>query len=244
MGQLPHLMEQTSELKKRSDFAVFTVSFDNPDRQAEVDRVIREYGIDHTVIWDHRDTGDLSNKGDWNIKGFPTTVLINPDGVIQASMDVDEHLEENLLYFLEQDSVPPPIGLDIKVETDDEGKAMVNDDGNVMLNVDVYSPTHAPLEVIVDASGTIVTYDEENDPDHESPEYETIDYREEGLIPELTFSFDDYGNASRQVPLKAFDNMSYIFVVVSIKLPGTDALNGGEGLSTSTFSFVRLPAQE
>lgn len=241
MGQLPHLMDETRDLKKRNDFAVFTVSFDNPDRQENVDKVIRDFKIDHPVVWDHREATDLSNKADWNIKGFPTTVLVNPDGVIQASMHIDENLEENLLYFLEQDSIPAPVGLAVSAATDEEGKAIVNEDGNVILTIDLYSPTHEDLEVSISASGTRVVYDEENDPEHESPQYEPVDYKELGMVSDFTAEFTAYGNTRRQFALEAFDNMSYAFVSVSVKLPGTGHLNDGDGLSTSTFAFVRMP---
>ncbi|MCB1216834.1 hypothetical protein KDL44_05545 [bacterium] len=238
MGQLPFLLDETRTLRKRDDFAVFTVAFDNPDREKDVDKVIRDKRIPHVVVWDHREATDLSNKADWNIKGFPTTMLINPDGIIQASIDIDEHLEENLLYFLNQDSAPPPIGLSISKQTDEEGNAVVGEDGMVQLTVDLYSPDHSDLEVLVDVMGGKVSYDEENDPEHENPNYESFSYRDEGRAPDFTASFGQFGSYSQTVPLAVEDGMSYLFVVVSVKLPGTEELNGGEGLTTSSFDFV------
>ncbi len=226
MGQLPSLIEQTAELRDRSDFQVVTVSHDIPDRQSELDRVIREYGIEHTVIWDHREATDLSNKADWNIKGFPTTVLINPAGTIQTSMSVDEHLAENLRFFMDSANVIPAIGLSIVPVRDADGKVRPDANGEITVALDLYSPTHDPLEASISLSGGSM-------PGQEGEE-----------SPSLLATFNEFGSSYLEFQVAITPESRYVFVSVSIPIAGTEALNDGAGLSTSSFSFVMLDMEE
>lgn len=239
MGQLPQLISETSELRKRSDFDVMTVSFDDPERQADVDRVIKEYKIKHTVVWDPIESTSLSNKADWNIKAFPTTMLINPQGNIQTSIDIDENLEENLLYFLDHQGTLAATGLSVTPMADAEGNVVPDENGAISVAVDLYSPDHAALDVMVDVTAIKMTYDEENDPEHTGqPEYVSIDYRETGMAPDFTASFDEFGNYYHEFQVADLDNVAYVMINVSVPIRGTEQLNGGEGLRTSAFRFV------
>jgi hypothetical protein len=235
MGQLPQLISETSELRKRSDFEVLTVSFDDPERQSDVDKAIRDFKIKHTVVWDPINSTSLSNKADWNIKGFPTTLLINPDGVIQSSIDIDEHLEENLLYFLNSSSDLPPLGLSLTPLTDTDGKVVPDGNGEFGLSLDLYSPEHLPIDVTFSVNGgTLVGY--------ELPAEEEAG--EGPGKPTLTASFDSFGNYYKEFRLKPDEGSKYLFVVVSVPIPGTEELNDGAGLSTSSFRFIMLPQDE
>ena len=238
MGQLPHLLEETKNLRKRSDFAVFTVAFDKPERQADVDRVIRQNRIRHTVIWDPVESSTLSNKADWNIKGFPTTVLVNPDGIIQASIDIDENLEENLLYFLNSSADMPPLGLSLTPLANAQGEIVPDENGEVSLSLDLYSPEHLPLDVTFSVSGgTLVGYEQ-------PAEKEAGENPAAPVKPTLTATFDEFGNYYNEFKLKPDEGSKYMFVVVSVPIPGTQDLNDGAGLSTSSFRFIMLPKEE
>lgn len=121
---------------------------------------------------------------------------------------------------------------------------MLSDDGSVRLTIDVYSPTHEDLEVMVDVMGTKISYDDEKDPEHKEPNYEPVNYRDEGRAPDFTASFSQYGSFTKDVMLTPEEGMGYLFVVVSVKIPGTEALNGGEGLTTSSFDFISFPKED
>ena len=232
MRQLPQVVSGTRELIDNGRLGMITASYDR-DKQALLN-VIDERDITYPVIWQNQDS-NRGNTEDWNIRGIPTTVLINPQGTIVADLRAGEDFQQVLEYFIEH-------GEDLGV-VDISGNAVTQDDGSVKVDLEVYSSLHRALDVKVEAYRVVYKWDEENDPNHEGRplDREYIDLAEEGHDFSFTQDFKWFADAEHSFVIDNIGEADAVYVMASVTYPGSEHLNDGEGVGVSFGRNVPLP---
>lgn len=220
MRQLPQVVDGTRELIRDGRLAMITASYDR-DKAPLLD-VIDEYGIEYPVIWQNGDP-NRGNVDQWNIRGIPTTVLINPAGEIVADLRAGEDFQQVLEYFIDN-------GEELGVVTLD-GSSNLNDDGSVTVDMDIYSSRHRPVDVNVEVIR--VSEDANGDPVYTSLSEEGHDYS-------FTKEFRMFGDARHSLTISDYGEGEMLIIIGQAVYPGSEELNGGEGVGPSFYSRIAL----
>ncbi|MEZ5336893.1 MAG: hypothetical protein R3F46_01400 [bacterium] len=254
MRQLPLLIEQTADLRQRPDFELLSLCFDDPSRRELVDKAIADYGISHAVLWNETGSPERSNMADWNIPGFPTTLLIDPQGNIVLELAVDNYLRENLLFFLDHWTGATGFSLQIEpyraagsgnaAEADSAAEVesvLGNDpfaeqriapDANQSISVGIvlYNPDHQPLDVQVDVRMEKTELFDEGPVHRIMGVMHDVDYRAQGRLLDYRAEFPVFGDEHHVIVVDDLDGVLDFEVEVAVPVPGSEALNGGQGL--------------
>ncbi|MCB1216842.1 hypothetical protein KDL44_05585 [bacterium] len=232
MRQLPQVVSGTRELIDNGRLKMVTASYDR-DRQALLD-VIKERGIRYPVIWQNNDP-NRGNTPDWNIRGIPTTVLINPQGEIVADLRAGEDFQQVLEYFIDNGEA---LGV-----MDMNGSAELQEDGTVKVDLSMYSSQHTDMDVNVEVYRVVFKWDEENDPEHKGRplDREYISLADEGQDYSFTQKFRWFANEDHSFVISDFGEADSLYVMASVTYPGSEELNEGEGVGVSFGRNIALP---
>lgn len=232
MGELPNLLAQTKDLRRRDDFAVFSVSLDAPETLEAMHEVIREQGITYPVIYDGGAWNSVQ-ANEWSVQSIPATFLIDPQGDIVATNLRGETLRPALDFFLHYPGVYAPIGL--------RNSQAKNDDGSITVRLELGNPRHSPLKVEVDYYHTRYKW-ADDDPGHEKRAVSAEYIEKDEQNPELSFdvSFGEFGDAVHEFTIPAVENTQQVAYYVNVELPGTETLLDGKGLWVTANGRVKL----
>ncbi len=232
MRQLPQVVSGTRELINDGRLKMITASYDR-DKAPLLD-VIDEHDISYPVIWQNGDA-NRGNVDDWNIRGIPTTVLINPQGDIVADLRAGEDFQQVLEYFIENGEAAGVIDL--------SGNASLQDDGSINVDLAMYSSQHRSLDIKVEAYRVVFKWDEENDPDHEGRplDREYISLGEEGHDYSFTQDFKWFADETSSFSISDYGEADAIYVMAQAVYPGSEELNEGEGITVSFGSNIAIP---
>jgi peroxiredoxin len=232
MGELPNLLEQTKDLRKRDDFAVFSISLDAWETVDAFHKVLREHRIKYPVLFDGGGWQTVMAQ-EWGINSIPATFLINPQGVIVAKDLRGESLRPGLDFFMNYPGTYAPIGL----RTYDEKQ----DDGSVVVKVELSSPAHLPLKVDLDYYHIRYQW-AEDDPDHQNRPVDADYIEPDSVKPEesKTVEFTDFGDKVESFTIPAVDGAHYACYYITVQVPGTETLLDGNGIWLSSDGRVKL----
>jgi len=232
MGELPNLIAQTKDLRGRKDFAVFSVSLDQPDTLERMHKVIAKQGIAYPVLYDGGGWKSVPAV-EWGISAIPATFLLDPAGNIVATNLRGETLRPALDFFLNHKGVYAPIGV--------RTSQTVNDDGSVAVRLELCNPRHASLKVEVDYYHMRYTW-APDDPDHKNPPVNREYIEKDPNNPEMTFEVPagDFGDMVHEFTIPAVENTQNMGYDVSVELPETEALMDGHGLWVSASGRAKL----
>lgn len=222
MGELPNLLEQTKDLRSSGRLDLFSVSLDAMETADDMNKVIREMGLDYPVLFDGNAWSSVQAV-EWGIHSIPATYLIDPQGNVVAKGLRGESLRPGLDYFLNQQGPTPPIGM--------RAAAKKNDDGSVDVRVELDSPRRQPLKVQVDYAFYRYAWAPE-DPEHKGRPISSETIEQDPANPEVTSTveFKDACESVQVFHVPAVENTHRFGWEVSIELPGTEALVNGKGL--------------
>jgi peroxiredoxin len=232
MGELPNLLEQTKDLRKDGDLALFSVSLDAWETVDGLHDAIREHGIKYPVLFDGNGWDTVMSK-DWGINSIPATFLINPQGVIVATGLRGESLRPGLDFFLNYPGTYAPIGLRASAEK--------QDDGSVAVKVELSSPAHQPLKVDLDYYHMRMIW-AEDDPEHKNRPVDREYIEPDSVKPEesRTVEFTEFGDKIETFVIPAVENTHYAMYYITVQIPGTEGLLDGNGIWLSTDDRVKL----
>jgi peroxiredoxin len=232
MGELPNLLEQTKDLRKGNDFAIFSVSLDAWETVPDLHKVLREHHIKYPVLFDGNGWQTVMAQ-EWGVNSIPATFLINPQGVIVAQGLRGESLRPGLDFFMNYDGTYAPIGLRTSSE--------LQDDGSVAVRVELSSPAHQPLKVDLDYYHTRYIW-AEDDPNHENRPVDREYIEPDAVKPEesRTVEFTEFGDQVETFVIPAVDNTHYAEYYITVEIPGTEALLDGDGIWLSSDGRVKL----
>ena len=220
MRQLPQVISGTRELLQNGRLEMLTASFDSDEQSLR--KVIREQKISYPVIWQNRDF-NRGNVDEWNIHGIPTTVLVSPQGDIVAELRAGEDFQQVLEYFIDNGERAGVVSLD--------GNAAKNEDGSVQLDLNIYSSQHRPVDVKVEVYRVVTDENGER-------RYESLN--EEGRDWSFTQDFNVFADESSSITIDDFGDAQSLIVTASAIYPGTEELNGGEGVGPSFYRQIPL----
>lgn len=223
MDELPALLEATTPLRQREDFALFTVSLDMPETDAAMTEVIRKNGIDYPVVYDGGGWNAVQAK-EWGVSSIPATYLIDPAGNIVATGLRGEALKPALDFFLGYQGTYAPVGL--------RTAHSVADDGSLEVRVEVSNPRRGPLPLRLEYFHMLPV-----DPD-DPQAGNRPQIVEEQLEAEVTFS--EWGEATYSFEVPARDGALMAGYQVEVRLPETEALLDGAGLWVSSSGRERF----
>lgn len=139
LQDLPVFVDQVDQLRGRNDFAVLTVAVDDASELGEVRRLIRRYHMWFPVLWLGWERF-LQEAADWEFTSFPPhAFMIDPQGNLAYSLDVDEHFAEQAARMMDRFKSFPPYAL--------SWSRSRLPDGSYELILVVTSPAHQPLDV-------------------------------------------------------------------------------------------------
>lgn len=232
IGEMPNLLEQTKLLREQGELDLFSVSLDAWTTTDGLHEKIAEFGIDYPVLFDGGGW-DTVMSDEWNIHSIPAAFLINPQGVIVATNLRGENLGEELAFFMEHGGNFAPVGL--------ETSHTLNDDGSVVVDVLLTSPQHKPLLVDLDYHHMRYIW-AEDDPDHENRPVDRDVIIPDAEEPEesLTAEFGMFGDTAVQFTIPAVEDTHYLYYYITVQVPGSEALNGGEGIWVMARGSERL----
>ena len=232
IGEMPNMVRETSRVKEQfGNFQVFGVSLDADSTTNLLHKYIKENNVDYPVTYDGNGWSTVQSV-EWDIHSIPATFLINPQGVIVATNLRGEALGPALDFFVGYEGTYAPIGL--------SSSSAANDDGSVSLNVELFSPDHQPMQVEVDYYHVKYEYTETESGERKRSGSEFIEPDEENAEFSETASFGDFGDRSMSFTIPAVEGAELVGYSIRVKLPGTDALNDGEGLWVSDSGRVRM----
>lgn len=228
--ELPNMLAETQPWRDKDKLALFSVSLDSWGTVERMHDVIREHGIDYPVLFEG-DGWSTFQAQEWDIHSIPATFLVNPQGVIAATNLRGENLGEALEFFIAADPPRAPIGL--------RTGHTLNDDGSVDVRIELHNPDHTPLALRIDYWHTRYAWPED-DPEHEGrpSSRETIDDAEPDV--DTTVAFGDFGDTVYELSVPAVDGAQVCDYYVSVMLPGSEDLVGGEGVWLSDRGRVKL----
>lgn len=215
---------------------MLSVSLDGQDTGQMLLDLIRDEHISYPVL--HAGAVDGWNDGNfgWTIHGVPSAYIIDPQGNIFADVYPQADLIEVFDWLRAQDRPLPPVGM---------AASYTKQDGELVLNVQLSSPTHAPLDVKVSVTKYKLVYNPEYDTDGtgEPNDYEQTDMTAD-LNLDFTAEFGEFGDMARQVVIPTEDDATLYSYSIEVGIPGMEQLNDGEGFSVSTYGYVRMEEPE
>jgi thiol-disulfide isomerase/thioredoxin len=222
MGELPNLINVTTPLRQRADFALFTVSLDMPETDGDLNKVLSEHKIDYPVVYDGGGWSAVQAK-EWGINSIPATFLIAPNGTIVATNLRGEALKPALDFFLAYKGEYVPIGL--------RTSSTLNPDNSVTVRIELCNPRRTPLPVRVDWGHTRLTW-ADDDPEHKGRpiNFEFLEPDAEKPEQELTVEFGEFGETVQEITIPAVENTQNVSFYISAQLPETGSLLNGDGL--------------
>jgi thiol-disulfide isomerase/thioredoxin len=232
MGELPNLIAETKDLRKRDDFEIFSVSLDFPTTCDEIRKVVREMGIDYPVIYDGG--GWQAVQGvEWGIQSIPATFLVSPTGVIVATGLRGEKLRPMLDFFMSKGVDYAPVGVN--------ASHVLNADGSATVTALLSSPRHEPLRLDLDYSHSRYTW-ADDDPEHKGRPVKADTIEIDAVKPEqsATVEFGQFGDAIHTFTIPAVENTHRLSYYVTVEVPGTESMFNGEGFWVMHSGRVKL----
>ena len=233
IGEMPNMVQETRRARKQfGNLQVFGVSLDADSTTNLLHKYIKANNVDYPVTYDGNGWDTVQSK-EWGIHSIPATFLINPQGVIVATGLRGEELGPGLDFFLAQPASYVPLGL--------SSSAVDNGDGSVDVQLELFSPNHAPLQYEIDYYHVIFHY-AEDDPNHEgrpvSRDYIEVD--EENAEITSTAKFEEFGDKIFMHTIPAVDGAAQLGYSVRVLVPGTEDMFAGEGLWVSDRGSLKL----
>lgn len=231
MREMPNFLAETKPWVKSGDLKLFSVSLDNPNTDLRMNEDIRKFGITYPVIFDNGGWNSVQAK-EWGVNSIPATFLLDPQMNIAATNLRGATLGPALEFFLGGDGYSP-IGI--------RSSNTVGDDGNVDVMLELSSASHAPLSVKVDYYHTRYTY-AEDDPEHEGRPVKAdyIEMNEDGPEQEFEVEFGMFGEKVVEFTIMPVEDTHQLSYTISVMLPGTEELMGGEGIWVSERGRVKF----
>lgn len=204
----------------RDDFALLSVSGDYPDSMDELRPMIEEYGITYPVL--HGLDGDEPDLHDWDILGFPSAFLINPQGVVLLETHIGEYTAGWLETLLNLEQEIPVTQLSVDNELLDNGglRFTVRSDRQLDVHVNVGKILEEYWE---DVDGE--WQEVENPPADAEPNmsaYHSLDDWENRIVS--LEPLDGSFVYSFEIEPVTDDNLWLIQCSVSAQIPGTEEL--------------------
>jgi peroxiredoxin len=216
MQALPQVVASTRPYRERGALAMLGVSCDTPETLPELRKVIRRQGIDYPVLYDGGDF-KTAPAAAWGVKGIPALFLVDPQGVVLASIEDYAQLPAILDFYL--DGPPRPI---LALRT----RSALNDDGTVSVFAELTNPGHAPVKLTLDRAWEHWQFPT---PPAGATLPEVSRHYDPGFATAMV-SFDDFGEATYEFRLQPQDDMTFLGYSVNLLVPGTAGVLGADGL--------------
>jgi hypothetical protein len=218
MRDLPQMLEATRPYVDSGRLQVITINGNLPDGRPEMRRVLRRLNIKGPVI---HDGGLYDPQGfhrpipavEWGVHSWPSTFLINPQGVIVANHIWAEDLGRVLDFYLTNE--PPVIGLDGWVELHGDGKS-------VSIFAQVTNQGHSDVNLRLSAHLTRLEWDENN-----------VICGYEDLVaapkePTATVSFSEFCETTHEFVIETDEDWHTLGYALFVEVPGGEDLLGRE----------------
>ena len=208
MRQLPDLLAAVQPYRASGKLAVIMVSGDTPETLPKMKQVIKDHGIDFPVLYDGGGDSKTVPYLEWSVYGWPSTYLVDPQGVIVAAGLRGQPLDKLLTYFL--DGPPRPvIGL--------RARSTLNSDGTISVFAELTNPAHAPLEL------ALTRYWEHWFTPADDPTGTSVDFKQhyDKGFAKASAQCDTFGEAVYEFRLTPTAEMNTLGYNVHLLLPGT-----------------------
>ncbi|MBN2082846.1 TlpA family protein disulfide reductase [bacterium] len=210
MAELPNLITKTRPYVRDGRLSVITVSSDTAEDLPRLKQAIRQQRLPYPVIYDGGiydpdEIGRALPAVEWNVRGWPATFLIDPQGVIVANEVRGEDLAEILDFYLSGNA--PVVSLC--------GYARENADRSISIFAEVGNTSREPVRVTAWVYTADWTWDED-----------CIVINEESGMAEnpetVLVSFDDFCESVAEIVLPADEAIDYYSCWLEATVPGTE----------------------
>lgn len=215
--ELPEFVSTTRQLRAAGRLAVVSVSCDSPATLPALRKLIRRHGIDYPVLYDGGEFDSIPARG-WGVGdslGLPSVFLVNPQGVIVASDLRGAGLAAALDFYM---AAPAPCGLSTW--------HCLNADGTVSVFASIWNPSQGPVDLQLDRYWETWTYA----PDDPAAGDFHISRHRDRDFDRVTLKHYDISTALHEFRLLPTAEMSFIGYKLGLRVPGSAAALGGEGL--------------
>ena len=217
LDELLYMFEIADPLVEAGNLHVITISADTSETLTILSRAIREHRITYPVIYDGG-VYDMEGGGlpipaiEWGVECFPSSFLINPQGVIVANNLRGESLAEILDFCINNER--PLVGL--------RGSQIQNDDGSISVIAEVMNCGREDVAVSLYAyqiryfwGDDNIVYDEE------------IIYADQ-LYDSAVVRFDEFSDSTHEFNLPADVNLYILDCFLYATVPGSEYIGGGD----------------
>jgi hypothetical protein len=215
MREFPNMLKRTKPYVDDGRLQVITVSADSAETLPDLRRTIHKYRLAYPVIYDggiyDEEGGSPIPAVEWNIRGWPSSFLVNPQGVIVANDLRGDKLAPMLDRYL--NGSLPIIGL--------RGYAVANDDRSVSVYAEVLSADHQPVEVTGDYYHADWIWDKDFVVIDEISGHD--DFPEPAVL-----TFGDFGDAVYEFRLPPSEDIDYYAIWLLATVPGTEGIGKGD----------------